>query len=121
MKNFQIGNIAIKNIPQNLNFKGEDTLSKFFIRLNSRECRLLFMRQLSNLKIPLRTSNQPHLGTWINGSNFNLPDSLKHKQTYLNGIAKKLWPKDSIGTKEQLKPTPLTHTFDQIGKAAIIF
>ena len=80
----------------------------------------MFIRQLSNLKIPLRTSNQPHLGTWINGSNFNLPDSLKHKQTYLNGIAKKLWPKDSIGTKEQLKPTPLTQTFDQIGKAAII-
>ena len=121
VKNFQIGNIAINNIPQNLNSKEEDTLSKFFMRLNSRECRLLFMRQLSNLKIPLRTSNQPHLGTWINGSNFNLPDSLKHKQTYLNGIAKKLWPKDSIGTKEQLKPTPLTHTFDQIGKAAIIF
>ena len=91
------------------------------MRLNSRECRLLFIRQLSNLKIPLRTSNQPHLGTWINGSNFNLPDSLKNKQTYLNGIAKKLWPKDSIGTKEQLKPTPLTNTFDQIGKAAIIF
>ena len=121
VKNFQIGNIAIKNIPQNLNFKGEDTLSKFFMRLNSRECRLLFIRQLSNLKIPLRTSNQPHLGTWINGSNFNLPDSLKYKQTYLNGIAKKLWPKDSIGTKEQLKPTPLTHSFDQIGKEAIIF
>ena len=121
VKNFQIGNIAIKNIPQNLNFKGEEALTKFYMRLNSRECRLLFIRQLSNLKIPLRTSNQPHLGTWINGSNFNLPDSLKHKQTYLNGIAKKLWPKDSIGTKEQLKPTPLTHTFDQIGKAAIIF
>ena len=119
--NFQIGNIAIKNISQNLNFKGEDDLSKFYMRLNSRECRLLFMCQLSNLKIPLRTSNQPLLGTWINGSNFNLPDSLKHKQTYLNGIAKKLWPKDSIGTKEQLKPTPLTNTFDQIGKAAIIF
>ncbi len=121
VKNFQIGNIAIKNIPENLNFKGEEALTKFYMRLNSRECRLLFIRQLSNLKIPLRTSNQPHLGTWINGSNFNLPDSLKHKQTYLNGIAKKLWPKDSIGTKEQLKPTPLTHTFDQIGKAAIIF
>jgi len=121
VKNFQIGNISIKNIPQNLNFKGEEALTKFYMRLNSRECRLLFMRQLSNLKIPLRTSNQPHLGTWINGSNFNLPDSLKHKQTYLNGISKKLWPKDSIGTKEQLKPTPLTHTFDQIGKAAIIF
>ena len=112
VKNFQIGNIAIKNIPQNLNSKGEDTLSKFFMRLNSTECRLLFIRQLSNLKIPLRTSNQPHLGTWINGSNFNLPDSLKHKQTYLNGIAKKLWPKDSIGTKEQLEPTPLTNVFD---------
>jgi hypothetical protein len=79
------------------------------------------MRQLSALKIPLKTSNQPHLGTWVNGSNFNLPDSVKHKQNYLNGIAKKLWPKDSIGTKEQLKPTPLTHTFDQIGKAEINF
>jgi hypothetical protein len=121
LKNFQIGSIAIKNISQNLNFKGEDALTKFFMRLNSRECRFLFMCQLSNLKIPLRTSKQPHLGTWINGSNFNLPDSIKHKQTYLNGIAKKLWPKDSIGTKEQLKPTSLTHTFDQIGKAATIF
>ena len=120
VKNFQIGNIVIKNIPQNLNFKGEDLLTKFYMRLNSRDCRLLFMRQLSNLKIPLRTSNQPHLGTWINGSNFYLPDSLKNKQIYLNGIAKKLWPKDSIGTKEQLKPTPLTHTFDQIGKAALV-
>ena len=121
VKNFQIGNIAINNIPQNLNIEGEDALAMFFMRLNSRECRLLFMRQLSALKIPLRTSNQPHLGTWVNGSNFNLPDSVKHKQNYLNGIAKKLWPKDSIGTKEQLKPTHLTHTFDQIGKAAIIF
>jgi len=120
VKNFQIGNIVIKNIPQNLNFEGEDTLAKFFMRLNTRECRILFMRQLSNLKLPLRTSNRPHLSTWVNGSNFNFPDSIKHKQTYLNGIAKKIWPEDSIGTKEQLKPTPLTHTFDQIGKAAII-
>ena len=79
------------------------------------------MRQLSNLKIPLRITNQPHLRTWINGSNFNLPDYIKHKQNYLNGIAKKLWPQDSIGKKEQLKPTPLTNTFDQIGKAAIIY
>ena len=78
------------------------------------------MRQLSNLKIPLRTTNQPQLGTWINGSNFNLSDSLKFKQTYLNGIAKKLWPKDSIGTKEQLEPTPLKNTFDQLGKAALV-
>ena len=120
VKNFQIGNIVIKNIPQNLNFEGEDTLAKFFMRLNTRECRILFMRQLSNLKIPLRTTNQPHLGTWVNGSYFNLPDSIKHKQNYLNGIARELWPQDSIGTKEQLKPTPLTHTFDQIGKAAIV-
>ncbi len=78
------------------------------------------MRQLSNLKIPLRTSNQPHLETWVNGSNFYLPDSLNHKQIYLNGIAKKLWPKDSIGTKEQLEPTPLTNTFDQLGKALLV-
>jgi len=120
VKNFQIGNIVIKNTPQNSNFKGEHTLANFFMRLNSRECRILFMRQLSNLKIPLKTTNQPHLGTWVNGSNFNLPDSIKHKQNYLNGIAKKLWPQNSIGTKEQLKPTPLTQTFDQIGKAAII-
>ena len=120
VKNFQIGNIVINNIPQNLKFEGEDSLAKFFMRLNTRECRILFMRQLSNLKIPLRTTNRPHLGTWVNGSHFNFPDSIKHKQTYLNGIAKKIWPEDSIGTKEQLKPTPLTHTFDQIGKAAII-
>jgi hypothetical protein len=80
VKNFQIGNIAIKNIPQNLNFKGEDALTKFYMRLNSRDCRILFMRQLSNLKIPLRTSKQPHLETWINGSNFYLPDSLKNKE-----------------------------------------
>ncbi len=113
VKNFQIGNIAITDIPQNLNFKGEDDLTKFYTQLNSRDCRLLFMRQLSNLKIPLRTSNQPHLGTWISGSNFYLPDSLKHKQIYLNAIATKLWPKDSIGTKEQLEPTPLINTFDQ--------
>ena len=79
------------------------------------------MRQLSNLKIPLRTSNQPHLETWINGSYFHLPDSLKNKQIYLNGIAKNLWPKDSIGTKEQLKPTPLKQTFDQIGLSTIKF
>ncbi len=120
VKNFQIGNIAIKNIPQKSNFKEEDALTKFFMQLNSRDCRLLFMRQLSNLKIPLITSNQPHLGTWISGSNFYLPDSIKHKQIYLNGIAKKLWPKDSIGTKEQLEPTPLINTFDQLGKAALI-
>ena len=78
------------------------------------------MRQLSNLRIPLRTANRPHLETWVNGSNFNFPDSIKNKQTYLNGIAKKIWPEDSIGTKEQLKPTILSHTFDQIGRAAII-
>ena len=119
LKNFQIGNITIKNLQQNLNFKGEEALNKFYMRLNSRECRILFMRQLSNLKIPLRTSNQPHLETWVNGSNLNLPDSLKHKQTYLNGIATKLWPKDSIGTKEQLKPTPIKQTFDQIGVSTI--
>ncbi len=88
LKNFQIGHIEIKNIPQNLNFKWEDALNKFYMRLNSRECRLLFMRQLSNLKIPLRTSKQPHLGIWINGSNFNLPDSLKYDQRYHNVLQK---------------------------------
>ena len=107
-------------IGSQINFKVENTLTKFYMRLNSRDCRLLFMRQLSNLKIPLRTSNQPHLETWINGSNFCLPDSLKHKQIYLNGIAKKLWPKDSIGTKEMLEPTPLTNAFDQLGKAVLV-
>ena len=68
VKNFQIGNITIKNIPQNLNFKGEDTLTKFYMRLNSRDCRLLFMRQLLNLKIPLGNSLEVHRHNFHRGT-----------------------------------------------------
>jgi hypothetical protein len=77
------------------------------------------MRHLSALKIPLRASIQPRLQIWVNGANYNLPVTPKFQQNYLNGIANILWPHNSIGTREQLKPFPLSQTFDQIGKASM--
>ncbi len=119
--NFDIGNIEIKNVPEKLKIGEDEALPRFFMRLNSQECRLLFMRQFSKLKVPLKTSHQPSLRLWVNGSNFNIPVSETLKQSYLNAIANTLWPHNSIGTREQLKPTPTTRTFDQIGKAGLRF
>ena len=37
--------------------------------LNSRDCRIFFMRHLSALKIQIRASNLPLLRIWVNGPN----------------------------------------------------
>jgi hypothetical protein len=117
--NFDIDKIAVKKVPPKLRIGGDSALAEFFMRLNSQQCRLLFMRHLSALKIPLRASIQPRLQIWVNGANYNLPVTPKFQQNYLNGIANTLWPHNSIGTREQLKPFHLSRTFDQIGKASM--
>ena len=98
---------------------GDSALAEFFMRLNSRECRILFMRHLSALKIPIRASRLPLLRIWVNRANYKLSISPKFQQNYLNGIANTLWPNDSIGTREHLLPPPLTRTFDQIGRESL--
>ena len=117
--NYDIRKIIIKKVPPKLRIGGDTALAEFFMRINSRECRILFMRHLSTLKIPLLASNPPHLKIWVNGSNYKFPISSKFQQKYLNGIANKLWPNDSIGTREHLQPHPLTRTFDEIGRASL--
>ena len=117
--NFNIHNIVIKKVPPKLRIGGDSALAEFFMRLNSQECRLLFLRNLSALKIPLRSSNLPHLQIWVNGANYNFPITPKFQQNYLNGIANTLWPHNSIGTREHLKPFPMSRTFDEIGKASM--
>ena len=116
---FDIRQIVIKKVPPKLKIGGDSALAEFFMRLNSRECRILFMRHLSALKIPIRASHLPRLRIWVNGSNYKLPITPKFQQNYLNGIANTLWPNDSIGTREHLLPHPLTKTFDQIGRASL--
>ena len=116
---FDIRQIVIKKVPPKLKIGGDSALAEFFMRLNSRECRILFMRHLSALKIPIRASHLPRLRIWVNVSNYKLPITPKFQQNYLNGIANTLWPNDSIGTREHLLPHPLTKTFDQIGRASL--
>jgi len=116
---FDIRQIVIKMVPPKLRIGGDSALAEFFMRLNSRECRILFMRHLSVLKIPIRASNLPRLRIWVNGANYKLPITPKFQQNYLNKIANTLWPNDSIGTREHLQPPPLTRTFDQIGRASL--
>ena len=98
--NFDIHNIVIKKVPPKLRIGGDSALAEFFMRLNSQECRLLFMRHLSALKIPLQASNLPRLQIWVNGANYNFPITPKFQQNYLNGIANTLWPHNSIETEE---------------------
>jgi hypothetical protein len=117
--NFDIHKIAIKKVPPTLRIGGDTALAEFFMRLNSQQCRLLFMRHLSAIKIPLRTSILPRLHIWVNGANYKLPITAKFQQNYLNGIANTLWPHNSIGTREHLQPFHLSQTFDQIGKASM--
>ena len=117
--NFNIQKIAIKKVPPKLRIGGDTALAEFFMRLNSQECRLLFMRHLSALKIPLSATILPRLHIWVNGANYNLPVTPKFQQNYLNGIANTLWPHNSIGTREHLKPFHLNRTFDEIGKASM--
>jgi hypothetical protein len=117
--NFDIHKIAVKKVPPKLRIGGDSALAEFFMRFNSQECRLLFMRHLSALKIPILASIQPRLHIWVNGANYNLPVTPKFQQNYLNGIANTLWPHNSIGTREHLKPFHLSQTFDQIGKASM--
>ena len=117
--NFDIHNIVIKKVPPKLRIGGDSALAEFFMRLNSQECRLLFMRHLSALKIPLQASNLPRLQIWVNGANYNFPITPKFQQNYLNGIANTLWPHNSIGTREHLKPAQLSRTFDEIGRASL--
>jgi len=117
--NFNIQKIAIKKVPPKLRIGGDTALAEFFMRLNSQECRLLFMRHLSALKIPLSATILPRLLIWVNGANYNLPVTPKFQQNYLNGIANTLWPHNSIGTREHLKPFHLNRTFDEIGKASM--
>ena len=116
---FDIRQIVIKKVPPKLRIGGDSALAEFFMRLNSRECRILFMRHLSAIKIPIRASHLPRLLIWVNGANYKLPITPKFQQNYLNGIANTLWPNDSIGTREHLLPPPLTRTFDQIGRASL--
>jgi len=102
-----------------LKIGGDSALAEFFMRHNSRECRILFMHHLSALNIPIRASHLPRLRIWVNGANYKLPITPKFQQNYLNEIANTLWPNDSIGTREHLQPPPLTRTFDQIGRASL--
>ena len=117
--NFDIQKIDVKKVPPKLRIGGDSVVAEFFMRLNSQQCRLLFMKNLSALKIPLRTSFQPRLHIWVNGANYNLPVTPKFQQNYLNGIANTLWPHNSIGTREHLKPVNLSRTFDEIGKESM--
>ncbi|MBC8258164.1 MAG: hypothetical protein H8E38_04035 [SAR324 cluster bacterium] len=117
--NFDISKIDIKKVPPKLKIGGDAALALFFMRLNSPQCRIMFIRHLSALKIPISTSQLPHLQVWVNGSNYNFPIAPKFQQNYLNGIANSLWPHNSIGTREHLKPPPLTKTFDEIGRASL--
>ena len=79
-----IRQIVIKKVPPKLRIGGDSALAEFFMRLNSRECRILFMHHLSVLKIPIRTSHLPRLRIWVNGANYKLPITPKFQQNYLN-------------------------------------
>ena len=102
-----------------LRIGGDEQFPEFLLRFNSQQCRVLFLRHLAALKIPILSSNRPKLNIWISPGKYDLPIAQKFLQRYINGIARALWPTDSIGTREQLKPTALDKTFDQMGQEAL--
>ena len=116
---FDIRSIPVKKVPPKLRIGGDEELPAFLMRLNSKQCRVHLIKYIAALKIPLLSSHRPHLKIWIAPGKFNLPIAQKFKQRYINGIAKTLWPEDSIGTREQLLPNPLEKTFDEIGQEVL--
>ena len=117
--NFDIKSIPVKKVPPKLRIGGDEQFPEFLLRFNSQQCRVLFLRHLAALKIPILSSNRPKLNIWISPGKYDLPIAQKFLQRYINGIARALWPTDSIGTREQLKPTALDKTFDQMGQEAL--
>ena len=116
---FNIRSIPVKKVPPKLRIGGDEEFPGFLMRLNSKQCRILLIKYLATLKIPLLSSHRPYLKIWIAPGKFNLPIAQKFQQRYINGIAQALWPEDSIGTREQLLPTPLEKTFDEIGQEVL--
>ncbi len=117
--NYDIRAIDVKKVPPKLRIGGDEELPAFLMRLNSKQCRVLFLRHLAALKIPLLSTHRPRLRIWICPGKFNLQIAQKFQQRYINGIAESLWPPDSVGTREQLLPTKMDRTFDELGRAAI--
>ncbi len=117
--NFDNKSIPVKKVPHKQSIGGDEQFPEFLLRFNSQQCRVLFLRHLAALKIPILSSNRPKLNIWISPGKYDLPIAQKFLQRYINGIARALWPTDSIGTREQLKPTALDKTFDQMGQEAL--
>ncbi|MGA1598139.1 MAG: hypothetical protein ACO4AU_03745, partial [bacterium] len=117
---FTIRDIKVPpKIPPNMKMGADEELPRFFMRLNSRQCRMMLLKYLAALKIPMLTKYPPRLKVWVNPGKFDLPVAPKHALIYVNGIANALWPHDGVGTREFLLPPPLETSFDGLGKEAI--
>jgi hypothetical protein len=117
---FTIRDIEVPpKIPPNMKMGADEELPRFFMRLNSRQCRMMLLKYLAALKIPMLTKYPPRLKVWVNPGKFDLPVAPKHALIYVNGIANALWPHDGVGTREFLLPPPLETSFDGLGKEAI--
>ncbi len=116
---FDIRDIKIPKVPANLKMGFDEELPRFFMRLNHRQCRMLLLKHLAALRIPLLADQPPRLRTWVNPGKFDLPVAPKFAMVYINGIANTLLPANGIGTREFLIPPPLATTFDEMGREAI--
>jgi hypothetical protein len=97
----------------------DEELPRFFLRLYSKQCRMLFLKYIAALKIPLLASHPPKLRIWVGHGKFDVPVAPKFTQVYINGVANTLWPHDAIGTREHLIPHPLSESFDSMGRRAV--
>ena len=114
--NFNIDNIPKKKIAPRYRIGGDEEFPIFLFRLNSKYFRILILKYLAALKIPILSSKQPLLKIWIAPGKFNLPIAQKFKQAYINGLAETIWPNDSIGTREQLIPKIIKKSFEEVGQ-----
>ncbi len=116
---FDIRDIKVPKIPPDQKMGHDEELPRFFLRLYSKQCRMLFLKYIAALKIPLLASHPPKLRIWVGHGKFDVPVAPKFTQVYINGVANTLWPHDAIGTREHLIPHPLSESFDSMGRRAV--
>ncbi len=114
---FDISRIQVKIRPSHM--KVDFNLSRFFIQLNTRECRRQFVKTLDRLNIPLLPEYKCRAKVWINPGNFKLLGDPKFHRIYLDGIVQALWNLDLIGSPEFLEPKKLKTSIDFLGQEAV--
>ncbi len=116
--NYEIGDIDVR-VPSKLRISADEELSLFLMRLHSPECRQTFMKTLTELGIPISSESPAQFRIWVNIGRFEPPVPRKYFHLYINGIARSLWPADSLVDQYFLTPAPIYLAFDDMGRRAI--